>query len=105
MPPHDRNPYLRLPLPPKGMLYGIDTKYFRPGAWIPMREGSNIEVPSFRLVDTVAQIPLAAGKSKKLYEAAVATAFLAARVRGVWNKTGKGNVALHHFARLRRRAS
>lgn len=64
----------RYPIPRSGTLYGIDTKYFRPGSWLPMREGSNFEVPSFRLVDLTVQIPFATGKSKKLYEKAVCRA-------------------------------
>lgn len=46
--------------------------------WSPMRAGSNFEVPEIRLVEDFSWKPLATGKSKKLYERAVARAFYTA---------------------------
>lgn len=91
--------YKKLIPPPAGKAYGFDTEY-----WKPIRAGSNFEVPSFRPRTTIAQIPLATGKSKKLYEAAVARAFVYAREPYSWDKTGLQEVALHYFVRLLRRA-
>jgi hypothetical protein len=64
---------IRLPIPPAGMVYGIDTNY-----WKPVREGSNFEVPAFFGNENPIRFPLATGKSKKLYERAVAEGFIRA---------------------------
>jgi hypothetical protein len=43
--------------------------------WKTIREGSNFEVPVFPSIEILGPFPLATGKSKKLYEAAVGRAF------------------------------
>lgn len=65
--------YKKLIPPPAGKAYGFDTDY-----WKPIRAGSNFEVPSFRPRWEVSRIPLATGKSKKLYLRAVSKALVAA---------------------------
>lgn len=92
----------KMPLPPQGWAYGIDTDY-----WRSVREGSNIEVPNFRRFTGPSRFPLATGKSKKLYLRAVSRALCnAARfppMRVVREATtGDEGVAARAFYRLRR---
>ncbi len=46
--------------------------------WCELRPGSNFEVPNFRPFTGPSRFPLATGKSKKLYQGAVAEAFIRA---------------------------